>query len=226
MAILSKEEAKRILEKVVSFSKADGCEVNLNGSENGNIRYARNSVSTAGEDSNVSLAVQSYYGKKSGSATINEFDDASLEKVVRRSEELAHLAPENPEFMEPLPQQEYGPSKTWSDNTATITPEYRAQAAANSITPAAAKEITAAGYLEDNRGFSSMMNSKGLFAYNPATGVDFTVTMRSNDGTGSGWATRNFNDVSKLDTAEASKIAIDKALMSRNAICLSRCGTR
>ena len=41
--------------------------------------------------------------------------------------------------------------------------------------------------------------------------------MRSNDGTGSGWVTRNFNDVKKLDTAEASKIAIDKALQSRNA---------
>jgi predicted Zn-dependent protease len=217
MAILSKEEAKKILEKVVGFSKSDGCEVNLNGSENGNIRYARNSVSTSGEDSNISLAVTSYYGKKSGSATINEFDDASLEKVMRRSEELAQLAPENPEFMPPLSQQEYGPSKTWSENTAKITPEYRAQAAANSINPAAAKDITAAGYLEDNRGFASMMNSRGLFAYNQATSVDFTVTMRTNDGTGSGWVTRNFNDVSKLDTAEASKVAIDKALMSRNA---------
>jgi predicted Zn-dependent protease len=217
MAILSKEEAKKILEKVIGFSKADGCEVNLNGSDNGNIRYARNSVSTSGEDSNVSLAVTSYYGKKSGSATINEFDDASLEKVVRRAEELAQLAPENPEFMEPLPQQQYDASKTWSEATAKITPDYRAQAAANSINPASAKDITAAGYLEDNKGFTSMMNSKGLFAYNQATAVDFTVTMRTNDGTGSGWVTRNFNDVSKLDTAEASKIAIDKALMSRNA---------
>jgi predicted Zn-dependent protease len=41
--------------------------------------------------------------------------------------------------------------------------------------------------------------------------------MRTNDGTGSGWVTRDYNDVSKLDTAEASKIAIDKAVMSRNA---------
>lgn len=217
MAILSKEEARKILEKVLSFSKADGCEVNLNGSDGGNIRYARNSVSTSGEDSNISLAVQSYYGKKAGSATINEFDDASLEKVVRRAEELARLAPENPEFMEPLGPQTYGPSKTWSEATAKITPDYRAQAAANSIGPASAKDITAAGFLEDNRGFTAMMNSKGLFAYNQSTSVDFTVTMRTNDGTGSGWVTRNFNDVSKLDTAEASKVAIDKALMSRNA---------
>ena len=217
MAIFSKEESKKILEKVIAFSKADACEVNLNGTNGGNIRYARNSVSTAGENSDVTLIVQSNFGKKSGVATINEFDDASLEKVVRRSEELAKLAPENPEFMEPLPQQAYGESKTYFESTAKITPEYRAQAAANSINPAVAKDVTAAGFLEDNYSFTSMMNTKGLFAYNQSTGVNFTVTMRSNDGTGSGWVTRSFNDVSKLDTAEASRIAIDKALQSRQA---------
>lgn len=218
MAILSKEDAKKILEKVVGFSQADGIEVGLNGNDGGNIRYARNSVSTAGEDSNVSLSVQAYYGKKSGAASINEFDDASLEKVVRRAEELAKLAPENPEFMEPLGPQTYGPeTKTYFDSTAKITPEYRAQAAANSIEPAVKKDVTAAGFLEDNRGFSAGLNSKGLFTYNQATGVNFTVTMRSNDGTGSGWVSRNFNDVSKLNTAEASQIAIEKALQSRNA---------
>jgi Predicted Zn-dependent proteases and their inactivated homologs len=217
MAIFSKEEAKQILEKVVSFSKADGCQAVLNGSREGNIRYARNTVSTAGENSNVTLSVQSYFGKKSGVASVNEFDDASLEKAVRRSEELANLAPANPEFMEPLSQQQYGESKTFVQSTANITPDYRAQAAANSIEAAAAKNVTAAGFLNDEHNFGAMMNSKGLFAYNQSTEVNFTVTMRSNDETGSGWVTRDFNDVSKLDTSEASKIAIDKALQSRNA---------
>lgn len=217
MAILSKDDAKSILEKVIALSKADGCSASLNGSNEGNIRYARNSVSTAGQNNNVTLAIQSNFGKKAGTATINEFDDASLEKVVRRSEELAQLAPENPEFMDHLEQQTYGESKTFSEATAKITPDYRAQAAANSITPAAAKDVTAAGFMEDSHSFSALMNKKGLFAYNQATGVNFTVTMRSNDGTGSGWATRDFTDVSKLNTAEASKIAIDKALQSRNA---------
>jgi len=46
------------------------------------------------------------------------------------------------------------------------------------------------------------------------------VTMRTNDGTGSGWAAGTNNDVSKIKMAEASKIAIDKALMSRNAKAL------
>lgn len=217
MAIYSKEEARKIMEKALSFSRADACEINMSGSESGNIRYARNTVSTSGHRSNQTLVVQSSFGKKSGTATIDEFDDASLEKVVRRAEELAKLSPENPEFMEPLGKQEYDDSITWIESTANITPEYRAKVAASSIEPAAAKDVTAAGFLDDSAGFSAIMNSNGLFAYNKATSAEFTVTMRTNDGTGSGWTTRDVNDIEKFDAAEASKVAIDKALMSRNA---------
>jgi predicted Zn-dependent protease len=216
MAILSKEEARRIMEKVLSFSTADETIVNLNGGSGGNIRYARNTVSTAGEEQNVSLAVESSFGKRTGTSTINEFDDESLQKVVRRAEEVARLAPENPEFMPALDPQNYVEGKTFFQSTADITPEDRARAAESSINPAAAKDITAAGFLQDHAGFSSMMNSKGLFAYNRNSGVDFTVTMRSADGTGSGWVTRDYNDFSQLDAGEASQVAIEKALRSRN----------
>ncbi len=217
MAIYSKEEARQIMEKALSFSTADACEVNLSGSESGNIRYARNTVSTAGHRSNQTLVVQSNFGKKSGTATIDEFDDESLKKVVKRSEELAKLSPENPEFMAPLGPQKYDESITFNKGTAEITPEYRANVASNSIEPAAAKDITAAGFFDDSSGFSAMLNSNGLFAYNRSTDMNFTVTMRSNDGTGSGWVSRDFNDVSKFDAAEASKVAIDKAILSKEA---------
>ncbi|MFQ5677610.1 MAG: TldD/PmbA family protein, partial [bacterium] len=215
MALLSKTDAQAILKKVLSFSKADGCEANLSGNVGGNIRYARNTVTTSGAVSNTTLVVQSNFGKKSGTATINEFDDASLEKVVRRSEELAKLAPENPEFVEVLGPQTYLKSKAFFQSTADITPEYRAQAAANSIKPSRDKELTAAGFLQDSAGFQAMMNSKGLFAYHDRTSVNFSVTIRTADGTGSGYALRDYNDVDKLDTRAASQIAIDKAILSR-----------
>ena len=217
MAIYTKEEARRIMEKALSFSTANACEINISGSESGNIRYARNTVSTSGHRSNQTLVVQSNFGQKSGVATIDEFDDASLKKVVERAEELAKLSPENPEFMGPLDPQNYDESITYSEATANITPEYRAEVAASSINPAAAKDVTSAGFLNDAAGFSAMLNSNGLFAYNKSTSIDFTVTMRTNDGTGSGWVTRDFNDVSKFDAVEASKVAIDKAVMSREA---------
>lgn len=217
MALLSKDEAKNILTKVIGLSKADGCEATVAEQSTGNIRYARNTVTTAGKSNDISLNITSYFGKRAGIATINEFDDASLERGVRTSEELARLAPENPEFMEPLGPQTYADSKTYFDNTAKITPEFRAQVADDSIRPASKVDVTAAGYLSDSATATAMMNSKGLFAYSAETGVNFSVTMRSNDGTGSGWVVRDYNDVSKFNSAEASQVAIDKALQSRNA---------
>ncbi|UUZ56624.1 hypothetical protein LP419_16910 [Massilia sp. H-1] len=99
MKLLNQEEAKRICDRVIGFSKADECSVNVSGTRTGNIRYAQNSVSTAGLNENMQIAVTVAFGKRQGTATINEFDDKSLEKVVRRAEDVARLAPENPEFM-------------------------------------------------------------------------------------------------------------------------------
>jgi predicted Zn-dependent protease len=217
MAIYTKEEARQIMEKALNFSAADACVINMGGSESGNIRYARNTVSTSGHRSNQTLAVEASFGKKSGTATVDEFDDESLESVVKRAEELAKLAPENPEFMAPLGPQTYDESVSFVESTANITPEYRAEVAAKSINPASEKDVTAAGFLNDSAGFSAMLNSSGLFAYNKSTDVDFTVTMRTNDGTGSGWVTRDYNDVKKFNPEEAAKVAIDKAVMSREA---------
>jgi predicted Zn-dependent protease len=217
MTMFSESEAKELLQKVLGYSKAEGCEANLNGSKDGNIRYARNTVTTAGTVENLTLVVQSNYGKKSGTATVNEFDNDSLQKAVRRSEELAQLAPDNPEFMPVLGPQEYLESKGFYESTAQIRPEYRAKAAADSIGPCESKKLIAAGYLEDSAGFQAMANSAGLFAYYPESTCEFSVTVRTEDGTGSGWAERDFNDVSKLSTAEASSVAIQKSEASREA---------
>jgi predicted Zn-dependent protease len=217
MAILTKDEAHALLKKVLSYSKADECEINIDGTNNGNIRYARNSVSTSGGISQTSLVVSSAFGKKLGVATINELDDASLQKVVRRSEELAQLAPENPEFVSFLGPQTYRDSITYVPATAAITPKVRADAVEQSLQVAKESKLVSAGYLEDSNGFSAMMNSKGLFAYNTSTNVNFSVTMRTEDGKGSGYATRGYNDITKLDTKAATKIAAEKGLRSANA---------
>jgi len=217
MAILSKEEAQAILKKVLSFSKAESCELSLSGSDGGNIRYARNAVSTAGQISVMSLSVSSTYGKKTGMASINEFDDVSLQKVVKRSEELAMLAPENPEFMPLLGAQTFPESPTFNAKTAAITPDTRAEMVLKSLQVSKAAKLEAAGFLENATEFRSVMNSKGLFAYNKSTDVSFSVTVRNQEGTGSGYIEQGFNDLDKMDTLTLSKIAASKAVGSAGA---------
>ena len=220
MAILSKEEALSLLKKVLGYSKADACEISLSGSEGGNIRYARNDVSTAGDISTITLAVSSTFGKKTGTATINEFDDASLEKVVRRAEELAQLSPENPEYMPPLEPQTLKESITYVPATAAMTPDTRAEAVSKSIGVSKEAKLEAAGYVENTTSFDAFLNSKGLFAYNTGTDVIFSVTNRNASGTGSGYAARGYNDIRKLDTLSATRIAAQKASASADAKAL------
>lgn len=213
---LDERDARAALEKAIRLSRADACTVRLNGASGGNIRYARNTVTTAGGRQNTSLGVTSTFGKRTGSSSVNELDDAAVERAVRRSEELARLAPEDPEAMDLLGPQAYVPTPAYFDATAGISPEYRAQVAAAGIEPAKARGCTAAGFLADSDGFSAMLNSKGLFGYHRSSGIDFSLTVRTEDGTGSGYVARDYNDVAKFDPAATSAIAIEKALASRN----------
>ena len=68
MKQLNQEEAKRICDRVLGFSKADECRVVLNGARTGNIRYAQNSVSTAGLNENMQLTVSVAFGKRQGTS--------------------------------------------------------------------------------------------------------------------------------------------------------------
>ena len=220
MKNLSQDEAKSICDKVLKMSTGDQCEVTLTGSRKGNIRYARNAVSTAGLIEDTQLAVSVAFGKKQGVATVNEFDDKSLEKVVRRAEELAKLAPENPEFMPTPDKQAFKASDTFAKATDAIDPEFRAQVAAYSIENCKKNKLVAAGFFTDNSGFEAIANSKGIFGFQRGTGLDFTLTVRTEDGRGSGWVKRSVGDAAKFDAREASDVAIEKALKSVDAKAL------
>ncbi|OOQ59161.1 TldD/PmbA family protein [Mucilaginibacter pedocola] len=218
MAILTEDECKAILKKALSYSKADECEVSLNGSDSANIRYARNSVSTSGSLSSTSMAISSAFGKRLGIVTLNEYTDEAISAAVKRSEELAKLAPENPEYMPFLGPQTYQPkSKTFEPATAAITPAQRTTMVAQSLDVAKQNKLTAAGFLQNSAGFSAMMNSHGLFAYDTSTDINFSVTLRTADSQGSGYSTKGFNDVAKMDTLAFTKIAAKKASGSANA---------
>jgi predicted Zn-dependent protease len=220
MTILTQDQTKRICERVLSTSKADECIVNVGGSRNGNIRFARNAVSTAGLAEDTTVTVQVAFGQRQGTASINEFDDKSLERVVRRAEDLARLAPENPEFMPTVAKQEYKPSATFNAKTAAIDPEYRAQAAAYAIEACRKQKLVAAGFFSDGTSFSTVANSKGVFGHQDQTSLDFTCTVRTEDGRGSGWVKRSATEASRFDPREAADVAIEKALRSVDAKAL------
>ncbi len=212
---LSEAEARRVTQQVLAFSRADHCRVNLNSAVDGNTRFAQNQMSTAGDIRRSTLTATSAFGQKVASSTTNRFDDASLEQMVRMSEELARLAPDDPEYLGELGPQSYPTSRSFYESTTNLEPEERARAIARVTGQALEQDLVSSGFLAHRSGGTCVATSSGLFAYSEDSRVDFTTTIRTQDGTGSGWAGTGVNDWLELDTAELGAIAVQKAIQSR-----------
>jgi predicted Zn-dependent protease len=96
----------------------------------------------------------------------------------------------------------------------------RARVAADSITPCKEKNLIAAGFLSDGQSFFAFANSKGNFGYQKATNLNYTCTVRTEDGRGSGWVSRNLADVSQFNAGDDIQVAIQKARDSADAKAL------
>jgi predicted Zn-dependent protease len=216
-AVLTREQAQAICERVVGMSKADAINVTLTSNHTSNVRFADNQMSTAGATTDAFVGVQSSFGPKHAVVTTNDLSEASLRRCVEQSEVLARLAPDDPEAMPEVDPQEYVPVNGYVDATAAVGAAERAQAALTALGPARqAGDIKAAGYLVVNASCIAQANSSKLFAYHRATNTNYTLTVRTTDGTGSGWAAADHPDWRQIDFNAVSARAIDKARASRN----------
>ena len=221
-AVLTREEAQNLIARTIKFSKADAIRVNVQSARESNVRFAANQMSTAGLSSttNDSRAerVRQAEGERRheqphrrraaprggavGSARASRARGSRVPRRARRTAVRARFP-------------------RGSTSTAALSAEERAKAALTALAPArAAKDLTVAGFLVTTARATAIGNNAGLFAYHRSTDANYTLTARTNDGTGSGWAGATENDWSKLDFAGVAKRAIDKARASRNPVAL------
>ena len=215
MAIMTEQEARRIVAAVMERASAEATIVNLLSQEGGNIRFAGNGVTTGGLVADLALTVTSAFGTRSGTAETNGIDDEAIAAVVARAEEAATLAPEDPEYVPPLDSADYPVPEAHFESTASYGPVERAGAVAAAIREGVERETTIAGFLENYELALATANSKGLFGYFPMTWLEYTNTVRTPDGRGSGWAGVRLHDATGLDAAARARIAAEKAIASR-----------
>jgi predicted Zn-dependent protease len=219
--LLSRQELFDVIERGLKMSKADEIEINLNSTVRGNTRFAANQLSTSGATSDVQLVVYSAFGPKHAVVTTNDLSEESLRRAVTQSEALAKLAPDDPEIMPRLGPQNLATVNAFFESVAQLTPGDRARAAMTALTPArAGKELQAAGFIVTTQNALSIGNSKGLQAYHRFTNANYQLTVRSTDGTGSGWAAADDHDWTKIDFEAVSARAIEKARLSRNPVAI------
>jgi predicted Zn-dependent protease len=220
-SVMSRDDMQAIVDQAIKASTADNITVVVTSSSAGNTRFAANQLSTSGDITDTSVVVESAFGPKHATVNGNDLSEDGIRDMVARSETLAKLAPDDPEWLPPLGAQEYTPVPAWFDSTAALTAGDRAKAALTALAPARkAGNVNAAGFIVTNAQVTLTANKAGLNAYHRTTSANYTLTVRTADGTGSGWAGADNHDWSAIDFPAVADRALQKAQLARNPVAI------
>ena len=214
--MLTKEQAQKLSEKVLSFATTPECSVSVNSSEQAFTRFANNGITTSALVNRHSINISATREGRTGTTVVNDFEDAAIKAAVKRAEELAAIAPPNPEHRAALGPQEYPAVNTCDDRTAAARAADMLPGIRSVIETAMKQKMVAAGLFERITTETAIANKKGLFGFSRTADAKLTTTLRLSDGSSSGWAGQPSTRIAEIDGADLARVAADKCLKWRN----------
>lgn len=221
--MLNKERASDIFDRIKKLSSADEVEVLFSGGRFALTRFANNTIHQNVAEENSTVSVRTVFSGRTARASTNKFDDESLRQVVQASESLAKVQHPDPDLL-PMPDAQeasrsadanasatQNPSR-YFEQTASITPEQRADGVKKIVGVAEKYKLTTAGVFSSADSFEGIFNSRGLNAWHTQTLAEISITMLGADS--SGWQKANSPDVANLDPMVLSETAARKAVES------------
>src|SRR5437016_12418763 len=89
--MLTQDQAAQIFSRIQKHSTADEVECLFYGGRSALTRFANNTIHQNVAEENYGVSVRTVFGGRTARATTNKFDDESLRKVVKASEDLAKV---------------------------------------------------------------------------------------------------------------------------------------
>jgi predicted Zn-dependent protease len=213
--LLSEDEALSLVESVIKQSKAEGIFVSLSTGEEFLSRFSENQISQNISKNYFTLSITSYFGKRRASASTTELEPEAIEAAIRRSEELARIAPEDPEWVPLLEPQDYEQrTPAFDDRTVALSPLERGERVQRVCALSAKAGVEGSGTLSTEAFLQVVGNSRGLRGCDRGTKANFSFTARIEDG--SSWSQRTAFAVDQLPIESLTQQLIERALATRH----------
>src|SRR5437868_8516874 len=97
--MLTHDQAADIFSRIKKYSTADEVEGIFYGGKSALTRFANNTIHQNVAEENYHLSIRTAFGKKTGRATTNKFDDAGVRSCVQASEALARVQHEDADLL-------------------------------------------------------------------------------------------------------------------------------
>jgi predicted Zn-dependent protease len=213
--LLSEDQVLSLVESVIQKSEAEGVFVSLSTGEEALSRYSENQISQNISRNRFNLTITSYFGRRSASASTTEIDPEAIAQTIHRSEELARIAPEDPEWVPLLEPQDYEQrTPAFDPETAALSPLARGEIVQRVCGLSAKAGVEGSGTFSTEAFLRVVGNSRGLRACDHGTQTDFSFTARIEDG--SSWSQRTAFAVDQLPIELLTEQLIERALASRH----------
>jgi PmbA protein len=181
-------------------------------------RFANSEIHQNVAETNGSLNLRVAIGKRVGVASSNRLDDGGLRALAETAVAIARNSAELEDWgglPEPTPISDLEAS--WSEGTASATPEQRAEGVRAVIAAADAVGVRAFGSFSTAAEHLAIANSKGIRAVQRRTTAQLLTVAMGPDG-GNGYGEQAAVDATEIDAASVGRDAAGKARASANPI--------
>jgi predicted Zn-dependent protease len=207
--LTSQDEFRFLADLVLKHSTGDHTLVSLQDQQSGTTRFANNQIVQNVDTRRGSLSVTVACGRRHGTAVTTDFTAGAVQEAVTRATQIAHLSPEDPEYLPPVEPQAYLTLPTTRAETSAAGPARRLEYTNEAIGQCRMENLGAAGIVSSSIATVGVAASTGLFAHEARTDARFSLTAQAGEATG--WGAAAHRSIDHLRVQERTLAAIDKA---------------
>jgi PmbA protein len=214
--MIEEKDARKITDSILKRCQGNPAEINLMTNDSALTRFANNIIHQNVAERDTEITLRYFIGKQIGTASTNRLDEAGLEELVEHAKANAKASPEDPNYPGLPEPQAYSRVASWDEETATHSPEKRAQSVGVVCKMAVEKGLNASGAITTGSGELVVANTEGVFTYHTQTNADFQTVVMGDDS--SGRAQESAWKVADLDVETLGVQAIDAAVRGHNPV--------
>jgi len=181
---MTPSQVKSLCYGIFKQSTADATEIMLNIYHSGLTRYANNMIHQHVEEQDVGISIRTIIGKKTASASTNQFDPKSLDRTLHKAIELAKHQKPIENLLPLVKRQSYKNTSAYVERTADSTPIARARVVKGIIEEGRRNNLVMAGALSTQYVDRYLAGSNGVFAHFPSTLSELSVAALNGDRMG------------------------------------------
>lgn len=194
---MEKDVIKQAGEFIRKNCNADDFLFRISVSDQTATRFAVNAITQHLTGKNLDVRLQVAFGNKTGSASVNQIDESSLQYLIHTAEEIAQFNQPDPEFVESEPAHKLQETNNYAQETEDLTVEDMVAAIKKCVDNAAQQKAVVAGLSEKDLTQFYVTTKNGFEGFDRFSRYSHSMTMkRDHIETKVSKSVKNVNDFS------------------------------